>query len=70
MSCKTHNIAVIKMHHDAKMCVSLLVRVTTMTLNSDTFCLREVQQGMSEYRHMSLHYNCIKQTSYKYKCVA
>ena len=48
MSCKTHNIAVIKIHHDAKMCVSLLVRVT-MTLKSDTFSLRAVQQGRADY---------------------
>ena len=51
MCCITHNIAVIKMpHHDALMCVSLLVRVT-MNLKSDTFCLREVQQAISDYRH-------------------
>ena len=50
MCCITHIIAVIKMHHDALMSVSLLVRVT-MNLKSDTFCLREVQQAISDYRH-------------------
>ena len=70
MRCIIHNIAVINMHHDAKVFVSLLVRVTmTLKCKSDTFCLRAVQQGMSEYRHMQLHFIIIRQT-YKHKCVA
>ena len=67
MSCTIHNIAVIMMHHDAKMCVSLLVRVT-MTLKSDTFSLRAVQQGRSDYKHKQSYFFCLRQT-YKYKGV-